>query len=322
MEYRRIEERLAQPIARPLIFPHLEDTQCVRLKGPDPNWTPAWRSVYNKIDRMEPDVAYACALAARDTAWAMIGPRELAEESEEWELVQEALRLADISLATASNLQREYIEGSATNEYVWVEADEEVSPFWRRKAATAAILAYADAVATDKGFNPFDYALSYFPRVDGLDYVEIFVGPSRYLELYHDPNIHEEIQEGDDLWSIMEDWWSNGHGLGTVDELGAMSEAPFISEELTVEDDGTTVVNSPLWYYTNYMVRDPMDELREDGITSPWIPFYPGGEVFRSLGEPSDTWHGGKTLGHEQFFDVWWNLCRCRIPIYLLEPER
>lgn len=298
--YQEIRARLQQPVERPIIFPNFEETECVRLIGPDPNWTPAWGGVYNKTYRMEPEVAHACALAAKDTAWAMIGPRELAEasESEEWNLVRIALRLADMSLN--------------------IDEDEPASVVWQHKAATAAILAYADAVATDKGFNPFDYQYSYFPRVDALDHVNIFVGDSRHLELSHYPEIHGDI-EVDDLWGLMEDWWSNGHGLGTVDELGAMSEAPFLSEELTVEDDGTTVVESPLWYYRDYMTRSPLDELREDRITSPWTPYYPGGSYPR--GNPGETWDRGRTLGHQQFFSVWWKLCRCRIPIYLLDPR-
>lgn len=72
-------------------------------------------------------------------------------------------------------------------------------------------------------------------------------------------------------WScLLEALGMLGNGWGQVDpgDIGAMTSDPFIiTDDYTVEDDGTVHVYGKLWHFPNYCLRSPLDELREKGET-------------------------------------------------------
>lgn len=69
------------------------------------------------------------------------------------------------------------------------------------------------------------------------------------------------------LGTLMEEsrYLGNGWSITDGDNLGLMTSAPMISDDLTVEDDGDMVVYGHLWYFPNYMVEDPVQTLRDRG---------------------------------------------------------
>ncbi len=47
--------------------------------------------------------------------------------------------------------------------------------------------------------------------------------------------------------------------------IGALTSAPIIAEYHTTEDDGTETVDGAIWWFPDYMIRDPMAELFHKG---------------------------------------------------------
>lgn len=82
----------------------------------------------------------------------------------------------------------------------------------------------------------------------------------------------ERDQSDDDiLWSGFEGYWNNGSywpfDAGRGNPMVGLTSAPCIAEGMDVLDDGTHVIEGRLWWYPNYMVRSPVDELVETGRT-------------------------------------------------------
>lgn len=46
-----------------------------------------------------------------------------------------------------------------------------------------------------------------------------------------------------------------------------LTSAPCIAECMDVADDGTKSIQGDFWYFADYMIRDPLDELAETGET-------------------------------------------------------
>jgi hypothetical protein len=83
---------------------------------------------------------------------------------------------------------------------------------------------------------------------------------------------NEEWDSPQDLNDVMEHHQGNGWWVGTVDEFGALSEAPVIGDDVLMADDSTSVnygrlwVNhGRLWAFLDYQVVDPVAVLRKDG---------------------------------------------------------
>lgn len=75
-------------------------------------------------------------------------------------------------------------------------------------------------------------------------------------------------QPNDDaLWSLLEDgrYIGNGWTMVDADKIGAMTEAPMICDDYSVEDDDDYVVYGSVWWFPNYMVEDPIETLRDKG---------------------------------------------------------
>lgn len=46
-----------------------------------------------------------------------------------------------------------------------------------------------------------------------------------------------------------------------------LTSAPCIAEAMDIADDGTQAIQGRFWYYPDYAIRDPLDELKRTGRT-------------------------------------------------------
>ncbi len=49
------------------------------------------------------------------------------------------------------------------------------------------------------------------------------------------------------------------------DDIAALTSAPILTDDLIVEADGSRHVLGRVWWFPDYMVRDPLEELRNTG---------------------------------------------------------
>lgn len=54
---------------------------------------------------------------------------------------------------------------------------------------------------------------------------------------------------------------------GDGDPFVGLTSAPCIAETLFYDDDGRRDIDGRLWWFPDYMVRDPLDELKSHGRT-------------------------------------------------------
>lgn len=47
--------------------------------------------------------------------------------------------------------------------------------------------------------------------------------------------------------------------------VGALTDSPIITDELGIADDGTADYMGDVWWYPNYMITDPWEELKNKG---------------------------------------------------------
>lgn len=85
--------------------------------------------------------------------------------------------------------------------------------------------------------------------------------------------IKELAERGMDDVSILcdgtEHYWTNG-GFHPFDASAAnpfvgLTSAPCIAEDMSCDDDGKWEVIGRLWYFGNYMLRSPIEELKNRG---------------------------------------------------------
>jgi hypothetical protein len=71
------------------------------------------------------------------------------------------------------------------------------------------------------------------------------------------------------LADLFEPYFTNGSyepfDAGDGNPFVGLTSAPCIAESMTTEDDGTRRVDGRLWHYADYMVRDPLDDLKQLG---------------------------------------------------------
>lgn len=68
------------------------------------------------------------------------------------------------------------------------------------------------------------------------------------------------------LTDLLEDWSANGHLYPVAPEwIGALTDAPIITDDLTIEDDGKAVVNGRVWWFPGYETESFAQTLIEKG---------------------------------------------------------
>lgn len=83
----------------------------------------------------------------------------------------------------------------------------------------------------------------------------------------------KEMQAHHDSLSILADllepYWTNGSfepfDSGEANPFVGLTTAPCIAEALDTHDEGQREIVGRFWYFPNYMIRDPMDDLKEHG---------------------------------------------------------
>lgn len=60
----------------------------------------------------------------------------------------------------------------------------------------------------------------------------------------------------------------NGWGILNPEDIGALTESPILTDDYSVEDDGTVTVHpeSNVWWFPNYMVENFAETLARDGF--------------------------------------------------------
>lgn len=108
--------------------------------------------------------------------------------------------------------------------------------------------------------------------------VDCKILPNGDLEVTANEETREHIRENeanDGYWEtlcrIFEPYWTNGSyqpfDAGEGNPNVGLTSAPCIAESMDVPDSGENVIVGRLWWYPNYMVRDPLDDLRDTGRT-------------------------------------------------------
>jgi hypothetical protein len=71
------------------------------------------------------------------------------------------------------------------------------------------------------------------------------------------------------LSELLEPFFTNGSyepfDAGDANPFVGLTSAPCIAEHLSTHDDGQREIVGRLWYFADYMLRDPTDELKRYG---------------------------------------------------------
>lgn len=88
-----------------------------------------------------------------------------------------------------------------------------------------------------------------------------------------------EQQRKGEYWGIFADIFENyscngsfqpfepGDGERYNSPFVGLTSAPCIAESLNYEDDGHQTIDGRVWWFPDYMLRDPLDELKRTGRT-------------------------------------------------------
>lgn len=97
------------------------------------------------------------------------------------------------------------------------------------------------------------------------------------LRLSVDPETAVELREAlrESYWQafgdLMESESCNGgftpFDAGQANPAVGLTSAPCIAESMDYDDDGRATINGRFWWFPDYAIRDPLDELARDGET-------------------------------------------------------
>jgi hypothetical protein len=69
----------------------------------------------------------------------------------------------------------------------------------------------------------------------------------------------------DELAEALAPMLENGWEWITPEEIGALTDAPIISDEATRDDYGNLSELGRVFWYSSYMILDPVEEMKGDG---------------------------------------------------------
>lgn len=98
--------------------------------------------------------------------------------------------------------------------------------------------------------------------------MDITILPNGNLEIkLEDSDDRDDIEgmRGADWWKLFEDKCGNGWGIVEPEWIGALTDAPIVTDEYTFTDDEKHEVTGRVWWFPNYMVEDPVETLLERG---------------------------------------------------------
>jgi len=76
---------------------------------------------------------------------------------------------------------------------------------------------------------------------------------------------HPEWNDYDILRELIEHQLCNGWSWLNPEDVGALTEAPILSDGASYDDDGAMEVYGKVWWYPNYMVDELSVVLHDDG---------------------------------------------------------
>lgn len=65
------------------------------------------------------------------------------------------------------------------------------------------------------------------------------------------------------LYALLEDHLCNGWEMVPPEDIGALTAAPIISDEIVRDDNGRVIEAGRVYWYPDYAVRDEIEELRD-----------------------------------------------------------
>lgn len=68
------------------------------------------------------------------------------------------------------------------------------------------------------------------------------------------------------LCALLEDHLCSGWEMVPPEDLGALTSAPILSDEIVRDDEGRIVEAGRVYWYPDYQVRDEIEEIRRDLI--------------------------------------------------------
>lgn len=74
----------------------------------------------------------------------------------------------------------------------------------------------------------------------------------------------EEISFDSTMYDLFDELTSNGLMWVLPEDIGALTDAPMLSEA-SLDDDGTFPSGAVVYWYPNYQVRSPLHDLRDYG---------------------------------------------------------
>lgn len=100
--------------------------------------------------------------------------------------------------------------------------------------------------------------------------------PDGRLRITMPPGPRTEVREGTQhgwwptLQCLFEPYYTNGSyepfDAGDGNPFVGLTSAPCIAESMTTAENGERTVLGKLWWFPDYMVRDPLAELLETGV--------------------------------------------------------
>lgn len=87
--------------------------------------------------------------------------------------------------------------------------------------------------------------------------------------------IAHDLSLGWSYWSILceafEQYACNGSftvfDAGNANPCIGLTCAPCVAESMTISDEGHNEIDGRLWWFPDYMIRDPLEELKNKGRT-------------------------------------------------------
>jgi hypothetical protein len=64
------------------------------------------------------------------------------------------------------------------------------------------------------------------------------------------------------LCALLEDHLCNGWEMVPPEDIGALTAAPILSDEISRDDDGRLTAAGRAYWYPEYQIRDEIDEIR------------------------------------------------------------
>lgn len=94
--------------------------------------------------------------------------------------------------------------------------------------------------------------------------------PNGDLKILADPDMQACIKDresGNDIFDYLEGMLGNGFDVIHPEEIAALTDAPIIGYDVERSDQGELLPSAGMkvWWYPEYQVRDPLDDLVEKG---------------------------------------------------------